>query len=456
VTGAGAFWTLDLVAAALARESTGARPSGARPLRAIATDTRTLADGDCFVALAGEKYDAHDFLAPAVAAGASALVVSRPERAAGLGVPVFAVRDTLRALGALAHFRRRVWGGPVIAVGGSNGKTTTKELLAAALDARLETHATSGNLNNLVGVPLTLLALPAHSDIAVVEMGMNVPGEMARLRAIAAPEVALVTSIGEEHLEGLGSLAVVLHEESTIFEDTELAITPASQPEIAAAAKGRARRVVQAGLDEGDVRATRWHVGADGLGAIEIDGVTVRPPARGVHNLRNAMLALAAARECGVSMEDAARGIARATLPKMRLSWEALGRATLINDAYNASPASMRAAIDLVGGAGDGRQRVAVLGGMRELGAHSARLHDQVARYALASRAEVIAGIGDLGAALRAAGPGDARVITAADVDDLWPLLEPRLAPDAVILLKASRGVQLERLVPHLTAWAER
>jgi UDP-N-acetylmuramoyl-tripeptide--D-alanyl-D-alanine ligase len=456
VTGSGGFWTLDRVAAALARELTGARPGGTRPIRAIATDTRSLQAGDCFVALAGEHFDAHDFLAPAVAAGAIALVVSRPERATGLGVPVFAVRDTLSALGALAHFRRIVWGGPVIGIGGSNGKTTTKELLAAALDARLETHRTSGNLNNLVGVPLTLLALPAHSDIAVIEMGMNVPGEMARMRAIAAPEVALVTSIGEEHLEGLGSLAVVMREESAIFDGAALAITPASQPEIAAAAAGRARRVVQAGLDAGDVRATRWSIGPDGLGAIEIDGITVRPPARGVHNLRNAMLALATARECGLSMEDAAHGLSRATIPKMRLSWEALGRATLINDAYNASPASMRAAIDLVGGAGEGRQRVAVLGGMRELGTHSERLHDQVARYALASQAELIAGIGDLGAALREAGPGDARVVTARDVDDLWPLLEPRLAHDAVILLKASRGVQLERLVPHLTAWAER
>ena len=456
MTGSGGFWTLDLVAAALARELTGARPMGAEPVRSIATDTRTLADGDCFVALSGERFDAHEFLAQAVASGASALVVSRPERAAGLGVPVYAVRDTLRALGALGHFRRRAWGGPLVAIGGSNGKTTTKELLAAALDSRLETHSTTGNLNNLVGVPLTLLALPAHSDIAVVEMGMNVPGEMARLRAIAAPEVAVVTSIGEEHLEGLGSLAVVMQEESEIFEGTELAITPASQPEIAAAARKRARRVVQAGLDDGDVRATRWSIGADGLGTIELDGVTVRPPARGVHNLRNAMLALAAARECGLSMEDAAHGIARASLPKMRLSWERLGDATLINDAYNASPASMRAAIDLVNGAGEGRQRVAVLGGMRELGTHSERLHDQVARYALASKAELIAGIGDLGAALREAGRGDARVVTAKDVDDLWPLLEPRLARDAVILLKASRGVQLERLVPHLTAWAER
>ena len=456
MTAAGGYWTLDLAAAALAGELTGARPGGTEPLRGIATDTRALARGDCFVALAGERYDAHEFLERAVAAGAAALVVSRPERAAGLGVPVFAVRDTLRALGALAHFRRRVWGGPVIGVGGSNGKTTTKEMLVSALGARLETHGTAGNLNNLVGVPLTLLALPDHSDIAVVEMGLNVPGEMERLRQIVAPDMVLVTSVAEEHLEGLGSLDGVMREESAIFDGAAIAITPASQPEIAAAAKGRVRRVVQAGLDGGDVRATSWRLDADGLGTIEIDGVTVRPPARGAHNLRNAMLVLAAARECGVSMEDAARGLARAAVPKMRLSWEALGQATLINDAYNASPASMRAALDLLGHATGGRQRVAVLGGMRELGAHAARLHDEVARYALASPAEIVAGIGDLGTALRAAGKDDPRVVTAQDVDDLWPALAPRLTRDAVILLKASRGVQLERLVPHLTAWSKR
>jgi UDP-N-acetylmuramoyl-tripeptide--D-alanyl-D-alanine ligase len=140
----------------------------------------------------------------------------------------------------------------------------------------------------------------------------------------------------------------------------------------------------------------------------------------------------------------------------MRVSWEPLGSATVINDAYNASPASMRAALDLLAGAGSGRQRVAVLGGMRELGTHAARLHEEVARYALDTPVEIVAGIGELGDALRAAAPNDARVVTARDVDDLWPALKARLAPNAVILLKASRGVKLERLLPHLTAWSVR
>ena len=450
------FWTIARIAEAL--DCSGAIPRDDRPIRRIATDTRSITPGDCFVALIGDRFDAHDFLAEAVERGATALVVSRPELTAGLGVPVFAVPDTLVALGALAYFRRHAWIGTVIGVGGSNGKTTTKELIRAAASSRYEVHATTGNLNNLIGVPLTLLSLPDEAEVAVIEMGVNVPGEMARLRGIVEPDFVVVTSISEEHLEGLGSLDGVMREESEIFVGAAIAFVPASQPEIAAAAKGRSALIITAGLDAGDVRATRWSSGADGMGEIEIDGVTVRPPTRGAHNLRNAMLALAAARELGISMEDAARGMARATFPSMRMEMAPLGTggATLINDAYNASPASMRAAIDVLAGSGAGRQRVAVLGSMRELGVHAPRLHQEVARAALASPVEIVAGMGEIGEALRAVGDGDPRVIVAGDVEELWTALAPRLARDAVILLKASRGVKLERLVPPLTEWATR
>ncbi|MDQ2767244.1 MAG: UDP-N-acetylmuramoyl-tripeptide--D-alanyl-D-alanine ligase [Gemmatimonadota bacterium] len=458
MTTGGAFWTVARIADALRDELTGAIPRDDRPLPRITTDTRRIAPGDCFVALLGERFDAHDFLREAIDLGAAAVVVSRPGRTAGLGVPVFAVHDTLVALGKLARYRRRAWSGTVIGVGGSNGKTTTKELIRATLGATLAVHATTGNLNNLIGVPLTLLALPDDADVAVIEMGINVPGEMATLRCIVEPDIAVMTSVSEEHLEGLGSLEGVMREESELFDGAKIAIVPASQPEIAEAAKGRAARVVLAGLDAGDVRATCWSAGADGVGEIEIEGVTVRPPARGAHNLRNAMLALAVARELGLSMEDAARGMARATFPSMRMEMGQIGkgRATLINDAYNASPASMRAAIDVLAGSGAGRQRVAVLGTMRELGVDAPRLHEEVARAALASPVEIVAGFGEIGEALRMVGSSDPRVVIARDVEDLWTALEPRLAPDAVILLKASRGVKLERLVPPLTEWANR
>ena len=445
------FWTLDRLAAAL-----GDGPRGPIALRGVTTDTRTIAAGDAFVALRGERFDAHDFLAEAVQGGAAALVVERAEAASGLGVPVYTVEDALVALGALGRFRREAWGRPVIAVAGSNGKTSTKELVRAALGSMLDVHATKGNLNNRIGTPLTLLALPDDADIAVIELGTNVPGEVAILRDIALPQVAIVTSIAEEHLEGLGDLDGVLREEASVFEGTELAITPAGQPEIADAARGKAKRVITAGLDAGDVRATRWEIAADGLGMVEMDGVEVRSPLRGEHNLRNLMLALACARECGVSIDAAARGVAAMPVPSMRMAWETLGRVTLINDAYNSNPGSARAALDLLVRAGEGRQRVAVLGTMRELGAASERLHEEIARRALESPVEIIAGVGDFATMFRRLANGDRRLVTADDPDALWPQLAERLSPDAVVLLKGSRGVRLERLVPHLTAWAAR
>jgi len=446
------------VAHALAPCATVTLPRGSAPLSGVSTDTRSIAPGSLFVALAGEHFDAHEFLRDAVKAGAGAVVVSRPGAAAGLGVPAYVVADTLVALGALANYRRRAWGprGPVIAIAGSNGKTTTKELTRSALASRLEVHATSGNLNNLVGVPLTLLALPDAADVVVVELGMNVPGEMTRLRAIAEPTITVITCIAEEHLEGLGSLEGVMREESIALDGAQIGVVPASQPDVVAVARGKVRRVVTAGLGEGDVCASRWGTSPDGGGWLELDGITVRPRVPGAHNLRNAMLAMAVARECGIPVADAARGIEAAVIPPMRMAWESLGTATLINDAYNASPASMRASLDVLAGLEGTRQRVAVLGTMRELGTHTVRLHDEIARYALASPIEVIAAIGEMATALVAAAPNDPRLVLGDDLDALWPRLEPRLARDAIVLLKASRGVRLERLVPLLTAWATR
>ena len=444
------FWTLARAADALGV----ALPHEDRPIRAVTTDTRAIGAGDLFVALRGDRFDAHDFLADAVAKGAAALVVSDAGRAAGLGVPVLVVADTLAALGRLGRYRRRAWRGTVIAVAGSNGKTSTKELLRAALGAGRRVHATAGNLNNQIGVPLTLLALSEVADVAVVEVGTNYPGEIAILRAIVEPDVAVLTSIGEEHLEGLGDLAGVLREEAAVFAGVPLAITPAAQPEVAALARAMAGRVLDAGLDAGDVHAERWAIDGEGRGTLVLGGVEVMVPLRGAHNLRNAVLALVAARECGVGLAAAAAGIARMPAPSMRSAWEPLGRATLLNDAYNANPASARAALDLLDGLGAGRQRVVVLGSMRELGAAAPAMHAEVARYALATGADVVAGVGDFAPVLAPLAAADPRIVAAPDVDELWPLLAPRLAPDAVVLLKASRGMRLERIVPYLRSWA--
>lgn len=452
------FWTLDRVADALAPLSRGSLPRGDARFGRVWTDTRTIEAGDLFVALAGERFDAHEFLADAVAKGATGCVVSRVAAAAHLGVPVFEVGDTLAALGALGTYRRRAWGSgrPVVAIVGSNGKTSTKELARAALSSMFEVHSTIGNLNNLVGVPLTLLAIPDAADVAVVEMGTNQPGEVPRLRQIVQPDITVVTSVAEEHLEGFGDLHGVLREEMAATDGIGVAIVPSAQPEVVEEAKRRAKRVVSAGVDAGDVRPSAWGVGVDGRGWFELNEVRIELPVRGVHNVRNALLALAVARELGVSTADAARGIVSMTPPPMRVAWERHGAATIINDAYNSNPGSARAAIELLQHSGQGRQRVAILGTMLELGPHTARLHDEVATQALASGIEVVAGLGEFAAAFDRVAPGDAHVVTADDVESLWARLSSRLSPDAVILLKGSRGMRLERLVTPIAEWAAR
>jgi len=230
-------------------------------------------------------------------------------------------------------------------------------------------------------------------------------------------------------------------------------VVPASQPEVVAAS--RAGRTIAAGLDAGDVCAQRWGIEVDGQGWLELEGTIVRVPLRGVHNLRNAMLAIAVAHEgAGISIDDVARGIAAMPSPPMRVSFESHGGVTVINDAYNSNPGSARAALELLEHAGAGRQRVAVLGTMLELGAQADRLHDEIARAALAAPIELVVGVGAFADALARVAPGDARAVGGADPASAWDAVRSRLRGDAVILLKGSRGVRLERLVPLISDWA--
>jgi UDP-N-acetylmuramoyl-tripeptide--D-alanyl-D-alanine ligase len=260
------FWTLDRVAAALGDGAARRHPRGSAELTGVTTDSRQIQPGQLFVALAGENFDGHDYLQSAVEQGAGAVVVSRAVE--NVGAPVYQVEDTLAALGQLANYYRRSWGGPVVMVAGSNGKTTTKDLIRAALSNAMKVHATTGNLNNRIGVPLTLLSIPPSCEIAIVEAGTNLPGEVAILRDIMDPDISVVTSIGEEHLEGLGDLDGVLREESAAFEGVRIAIVPSAQPEVGAAARGKAHEVISAGLDEGDVRPESWSITPEGIGTL--------------------------------------------------------------------------------------------------------------------------------------------------------------------------------------------
>lgn len=429
----------------------------------VSTDTRKIAPGALFVALEGANFDGHEFLARAAEAGAAGAVVSRiPDGAPAL--KYFVVENTLHALGKLGRHRRRALAGKVVAVAGSNGKTTTKDLLRAALAPTLRVHATAANLNNQVGAPQTLLAAPDDAEVVVVEVGTNEPGEIALLGAIVEPDLALVTSIGEEHLEGLGSVEGVLEEEIAILRfvgNGGPALVAEDPPEL----PERAREIVGAGR----LRIAGFGEGADlrpdgGMEGIEVlpngasrwsfRGTRIDLPLPGRHNVRNALLALGAAAELGVPPADAARGIAAMPVPKMRNEWRRVGTLGVLADCYNANPPSTLAAVDLLASVPAAGEKVAVVGTMREMGAHAESLHRSVAA-AIAARVgegiDRVVATGDFVPAFaeHAAKLGE-RLIAADDPLAAYERLRPVLKGDETILLKGSRGVALERLIPLL------
>jgi UDP-N-acetylmuramoyl-tripeptide--D-alanyl-D-alanine ligase len=440
---------------AAVREALGLPAGGGadRAFTGLSTDTRSLAPGNLFVALTGERFDGHDWLAATAAAGAAGAVVRRgtvmPE-----GLPAYEVDDPLVAWGWLARHRRRALPGPVVAITGTNGKTSAKEMMAAALRTRYRTWATRLNLNNLVGVPQTILEAPADVEALVVEAGANQPGEIARYRSIIEPAVAIITNVAEGHLEGFGSIEGVMQEKLSLARDVPLAVVGTEPPALAAGARRLARRVVTAGLAGADVVPEHVEVGPAGQAALAVDGQQFMLGLRGRHQAANAMLVWVVARELGLEPAAVAAALAGATVPGARTDLRQVGGLTLLDDSYNANPASYRAVIDLAAGLRQDRRLVFVAAGMRELGPGSAALHAEVAGWLVELAPDVLAAVGEFGPALEAhrAALGD-RLVTAPDADALAPALLARLRGDEVVVLKGSRGEALERLLPHLTAW---
>ena len=445
-------WTAAAVAKALGI----AVPRVDGTFSGVGTDSRVVAAGTLFVALRGERFDGHDFLAAVRDAGARGAVVRR----ATPDVPdlqLFRVEDTLTALGQLAAHRRRRIAGPVVAITGTNGKTATKELAARALGTRWRVHATPGNLNNEIGVPLTLLGAPDGVDALVVEAGASVPGEIARLRAIIQPTAAIVTNAGAGHLAGFGDLEAVMAEKVALLAGAGLALVGAEPPTLAARARTVAPNALVAGLeDDADRRPDRWRLGADGRVEIVFRGVAFLLPLVGRHQAANAMLVLALAEALGLDLDAVAAALREVTLPPGR--WEvrrAAGR-TIIHDAYNANPASVRAALDTVAAIAAGRPVVLLLGSMLELGDLAPQAHAEAADAAMTLDPALVGAVGDFVPAFgrHAAVLGD-RLVTAVDADALGRAVAARLPASALVLVKASRGVRLERALPHLLASRE-
>ncbi len=450
-------WTDRQVRAALGLTPPHGDPSVA--YRAVSTDSRSVGRGDLFVALEGERFDGHDYVAQAVAQGATGAVVSRPVDAGG--ARCYEVDGTLRALGLLARHRRRALPARVVGITGSAGKTTAKDLTRGALSPELRVHATLGNLNNQIGVPLTLLAAPEDTEVVVVEMGTNEAGEIAILTAIAEPEVGVVTTVGETHLEGLGSFSGVLAEKLDLLRGlppTGAAVVGDEPPELPDAARAIVPGVRVAGWTEradADLRPADPRSDDQGHYRFRWRGEEAALSVPGRHAVTNALLALAVADLVGVSAAAAVAGVSGVSAGSLRGEIRRLGGLTVLVDCYNANPQSVRAALDLLEALPAAEGRVAVLGSMLELGNRSDVLHDELLADALSRPFELVVATGAFADATersaeasRALRGGTLEV--SRPVEGAYDAMAGRLRAGAAVLLKGSRGVRLERLLEPL------
>jgi UDP-N-acetylmuramoyl-tripeptide--D-alanyl-D-alanine ligase len=457
---------LDTVVGALTVDEVAAATSGTvrvpAPGRAsgVSIDSRTLRPGELFVAIAGPRFDGHDFLGAAAAAGAWGALVHRDVSVpAGLGL--VRVADTTVALGELARHVRRAVDLPVVAITGSAGKTTTKELLAALLATRGPVLKTEGNLNNQYGLPLNLLRLRPEHTSAVLELGMSAPGEIRVLTKIAEPDVAVITNVGRAHLAFFASEDAIAEAKAEILEGIRpggIAVLNGDDRRVRRAGEAWGGRVLWFGRDRRyDVSAENWRGTLFGMRfdlRVGAEAVEVALPLPGPHHVMNFLAAAGAAHALGIPPHAMADAAARVEATPHRGQVARLRDGiTLLDECYNSSPEALEAAIVALGLAG-GRRRVAVLGDMLELGARGPAIHRDVGAR-LPGRVDLLAAVGPLGeeiaAGARGAGLPSASVHTFADAATAAAVLPDLVAAGDAILVKGSRGVRLEAVVSALT-----
>lgn len=430
----------------------------------LSTDSRTLKRDEIFLALRGEHFDGHAFVQEALARGATGAIVERGDLASDVAEcleskPLIAVPETLQALGDLARFWRDRFSLPIIGVTGSNGKTSTKEIIAFLLEERFRVLKNPGNFNNLVGLPLTLLKLEPSHEVAVVEMGTNVPGEIKRLAQIARPTVGLITNIGQAHLEGMGSLESLIQEKGELFrtigEDGVLAVNQ-NDPHVSSLARDCPARKIGFGIDrKADVMIDRiqWR-GPRGVRfrlAARDQRVSVDFPLMGLQFIQNVAAAVAVASLFETSLKDVKRRLERFKPLPMRMEIISLGDMTFINDAYNANPPSVEMALRaLFHGSGKARAFV-VLGDMLELGEISQVAHQAVGRFMGALNVEGAFLLGD-----HAPDVADGAIEAGMNPRKIWIVkshrgiagfLKDLARPGDWILVKGSRGMRMERVI---------
>lgn len=449
-------WTLREVGDLLGAEVSG---DGAVRLAGVSTDSRLVRSGDLFVALLGARRDGADYVADAAARGAAAAVVASevPE-----AIPQVLVEDTLEALRILARARRHEFSGPVVAVTGSCGKTTTKDLIEAVLARKYRVRVAPGNYNNEVGVPVSILALEDDDEVLVLELAVGAPGEMAPLADAAAPTVAVITNVAPTHLEFFGDVAAVRREKMALLNYVKpggTAALNADDPLVVSMAEELVNglKVVTFGTaEDADVRAE--DLAAEGFRGSTFKlagGTRVRLPLPGQYNVMNALAAAAVGYVLGVPEEDVAAGLTAYAGRELRSKVVVNGRGvTFFVDCYNSSPQAARAALGLVAAAPADGRRVAVLGDMLELGATAERAHRDVGKFAAEAGFDVVVGLGGGGRLIvegaRADGMSREAALSFQDRDELADFLAAWLKPGDVILVKASRAVRLEGVLDKL------
>jgi len=438
------------------------------PLSGLSTDSRTLTPGQVFLALRGERYDGHDFLSAAVNGGAAAAIVETPTtvpqglRAQNLAM--ITVKSTLEALGDLALWWRKQWPGRVVAITGSNGKSTTKEMAASILFLEANIKKSPGNYNNLIGLPLTILSLKGVHQAAVLEMGMNRPGEIRRLAQIADPHIGLITNIAQAHLEGLGNLQGVVEAKAELLEmmsSNSTAILNGDDqqyPELASRFSGR---TITFGLGRtNEVRAENIRKVGDNAQAFDICLAQERIPVRirlpGIHNVLNALGGAATAYGLSLSKGSIARGLEQFVPLKGRFQVTRLnGDIRIIDDTYNANPSSLGAALNTVQELRSEKQGLVVgLGEMLELGTQAPQLHRDAGRLIAGSGTRYLVALGEHGAQIVEGacegGMDKAQTHLATSHDEMIDVLKAQVREHDIVFLKGSRRVFLDKVVDDM------
>jgi UDP-N-acetylmuramoyl-tripeptide--D-alanyl-D-alanine ligase len=437
--------------------------SAEQRIQGVSTDTRTIAKDTLFVPLVGEKFNGHDYVSEAVRKGAAAVLWQEDQGEPPTGVVAVIVDDTLSALQRLAARYRESLGIKVIGITGSNGKTTTKDMVAAVLSARYKVHKTEGNLNNHIGLPRTLLALDPDTEFAVVEMGMSGFGEIELLSRIASPDAAVITNIGEAHMLQLGSRDGIANAKLEILcglKEDGLFVYPGEEPLIARhvgdAVRPKSYRELRFGTGSDNDAALKSVRIGDATTSFQIQGSDVEfvIPLLGRHNAMNALAAILVGREFGLEDRKIAQAL-RDMLPTGMRIERVKGKqgVTILNDAYNASPASMKAALELLAQSASYRRKFAVLGDMLELGPDERKFHREIGLTLTPDSVDFIYTYGALGAEIAAAAAdrfAAGRVASFSTKEEIVERILQTAAAGDVVLVKASRGMKLEDVVDGL------